>query len=338
MTAPPTKQTGEKRKARMERTVAPPRRCEFDGHPSETVGSLIGTTVGNLVAFLSRPGTPSSRPGPLLRELREFLLPAARSICTSRGVDLPFLARGLAASRVARVARMCIPELQNAKRIDSKYGHVGTGIGATAAVLSAFHLVLTRGRVDHEEAARMNGDNAIVVALNALFDALRRWNAAGSDSDEAGIDARISICAEQRASVRATLGARFAKQFCEEAATPYIVSLRMQAKMALQAAYPRNRDLDEDEHHPLCLSIANGSFFEEQEKAGCGAIHVAVPLSATPLCSLLGSEEERDKGTGGSSTANSSSVGSVGSFESAVSAASNGEESRQALVEEFAML
>ena len=91
VSAPPSKQAGCKRKARIERTSSLPSRRAFGGeHPTETVGSLIGTTVGNLIA--SRP-IPTRLPlvqGRCCASVREFLLPAAKSLCTSRGEDVPF--------------------------------------------------------------------------------------------------------------------------------------------------------------------------------------------------------------------------------------------------------
>ena len=133
----------------------------------------------------------------------------------------------------------------------------------------------------------------------------------GCGSGEAARDARYALYAEQRATVRATIGARYAKASCEKGSlnTPYVVNLRMQAKMALQAAFPDNREISHQTQDTICRSIADGSLFDEK-------IVVAIPLSSTPLLALLGGEAATD---GGSSTANSSSFGSASSFGSVAS-------------------
>ena len=96
-------------------------------------------TLGGLCAFLEGRGVPAER-AHVLRTIRAQLVPVAAALQSMRGADVPHLSRGLASCRVVTAQRPCISEAT--VKLDSKYGHAFTGIGATAAILVAFGVMM----------------------------------------------------------------------------------------------------------------------------------------------------------------------------------------------------
>lgn len=165
----------------------------------ETIGATFGCTLGNIVGYLEGRGLPAER-AYILRSLRTLLLPAAESVRYMRGSDVEHLARGLASCRVVQPQRAALHETSRAgfPRLDHKYGHACTVVGATAALLVAFQVMATVP--DHAE--HLWKDGSLWKALHQAKKVLDSWRPATVHMPEAHWEA---LGAEKRALERGAL-------------------------------------------------------------------------------------------------------------------------------------
>ena len=165
----------------------------------ETIGATFGCTLGNIVGYLEGRGLPAER-AYILRSLRTLLLPAAESVRYMRGSDVEHLARGLASCRVVQPQRAALHETSRAgfPRLDHKYGHACTVVGATAALLVAFQVMSTVP--DHAE--HLWKDGSLWKALHQANKVLDSWRPATVHMPESHWEA---LGAEKRALERASL-------------------------------------------------------------------------------------------------------------------------------------
>jgi len=263
-------------------------------------GSVFGTTLGSLCAYLEGRGIPAER-SHVLRAVRTQLLPVAEALQTVRGADAQFLSRGLASCRVAKAQQLVIPEAM--ARIDSKYGNPYTCIGATAALLTCFGVMAAVP--DH--AAHLGRDNSLYKALRCALTNLENWKASRINMAS---DAWLTLAAERRALERAARAAQRAAYVWQE--KPPADLLARQLEWARLAAFPAYTLVNEFSQSTILQSIDTQSFFRNTTQpvlqGTMCAPHVSetVPLSQIPLGRLPGQGRKKDPDASASDAGSSS--------------------------------
>jgi len=189
-------------------------------------GSAFGTTLGSVSAYLEGRGVPGEK-AYVLRSIRTQLLPIAEALRSMRGADAVFLSRGIASCRVAQAQRASISEPLS--RIDSKYGHPYTCLGATAAILACFGVMSTVP----VHAQHLVNDDSLVKTLRCVAEQLDHWRSGTCAMAE---DGWCALDAERRALRRATDAARLALYVWQDAPAPE--RLQRQINWARIAAFP----------------------------------------------------------------------------------------------------
>lgn len=268
-------------------------------HRNVTVcGSVFGTTLGAVCAYLEGRGLPGEK-AYVLRSVRTQLLPLAEALRSMSGTDAVFLSRGLASCRVANAQRDCITE--PLAKIDSKYGNSYTCLGATAAILACFGVMSTVP----EHARHLITDESLVKTLHCAMEQLRHWRTSGVTMADDGWEA---LGAERRAMWRAADAARLASYVYQD--DPPTELLGRQIAWAKLAAFPPNRCLDESMQSAILREIETQVLFNDaslgHERNGIQT-HVVetVPLSQIGEGRLL---SQRRRKCGEASDASSSWV------------------------------
>lgn len=256
-------------------------------------GSAFGTTLGSVCTYLEGRGVPGER-AYVLRSVRTQLLPIANAVKCMRGTDVVFLSRGIASCRVAHAQRAAITE--PLAKIDSKYGHPFTCLGATAAILSCFGVMATVP----VHARHLVGDDSLAKTLRCALDQLDHWRSSACAMAE---DAWQALNAERRALRRATEGARLAAYVWQDRPAEELI-LR-QIEWARIAAFPRNTLVNEFTQGNLLGAIATQDLFTSVKKTSVftSAVVETVPLSQISEGRLLTRKARRkDAGSDGSSS------------------------------------
>jgi len=306
-----------------------------------TCGATFGCTLGIIVAYLEGRGIPAER-AHVLRGIRMQLLPAAESLRYMRGVDAEQLALGMASCRVVQAQRAAMSELgqPDCPRIDHKYGHAGTAVGATAALLAAFGVMCEVP--DH--CRHFAHDCSLAKALRCAEAALDNWKPAVLHLPEEHWEA---LSAERRALRRASLAVRTAIEDATEGGCDPSVSMSRQIAWARLAAFPSGELVNEFTQTRLCERIRRRELFgvvgpPSPSASSRRALQPGVlPLSeipATTLMPLRGRASAGEKGEGDSSDARSTASSSWRTLSSQGSNFSHlSQDSLNGLVEAFAV-
>lgn len=291
-----------------------------------TQGAIFGTCLGNLVHHARGNKHRLFR---VMRALRCCLEPAATALSTMCGADRPHLVRGMACHRVLSTQGRTFAELKNCPSIDSKMGHIGVAIGATASVL----VLYAASALDPDDAA--TASSSMLATMHAALKALQTWRFSGHVSD----DAATSLQAETRAMERAIAGCARGTLVADAHNLAPLERLELQVAAARRAAWPAGEIVDAEAHEMLLTRIAAGEIVETdsylvvsqplramERAAPSPTGSVVVPLSALPDLdgvqrAGLGAWSSGSSSTSGSSWTWSSSAGS--SYGSASSAASD---------------
>jgi hypothetical protein len=212
-------------------------------------GASFGATLGSICAYLEGRGVPAER-SYVLRSIRTQLLPVADALRSMRGSDVQHLSRGLASCRVVPAQRAYITETM--VRIDSKYGHAYTCIGATATLLTCFGTMATVP--DH--ARHFVVDSSLIKALRCAHAALQYWKVSSTHMEENNWEA---LAAEKRAIERAVAGARQAAQEAEALSLDPTSSIMLQLRWAREAAFPETKLVSQYTQARLVQSIERRS-------------------------------------------------------------------------------
>ena len=290
-------------------------RDRVHGQKADVAGAVFGCTLGNVHSFCFREGTTTT--AYILREARAVLQPAVEALGTSSGRDKPYLVLSMASSHVVRVQKMLLPELTSMK-LHSKYGNAGTGIGATAAVLVCYWVLVRVPSSSNREILHVQAFNSLACRFEKLRSWLSAWPYATvsmpADQDEA-------LRAEFRCAERAYFGCKAAEEesgFLKENA---FQCFQRQLVYARQAAWPERRLLDETEHARILQEIQDGVFFSKGPALRPQpAAPAAVDLCNLPFSAL--SELKESRGSSSSSVSASTFTGSSRSGGSARSALS----------------
>lgn len=261
-------------------------------------GSAFGTTLGSVCAYLEGRGVPGER-AYVLRSIRTQLLPIAEALKTMRGSDACFLSRGLASCRVAQAQRASISEPLS--RIDSKYGHPYTCLGATAAILACFGVMATVPA----HACHLVYDNSLVKTLQCVAEQLHHWYSIVGASTG---DAWSALEAERRALRRASEAARIA--LCVYQDAPSSERILRQVGWARIAAFPANTLVNALSQASLLHGIETQSLFTLVGSDSGMETHVVetVPLSQIGEGKLLTRKKRTAPRGDGESEASSSWV------------------------------
>ena len=276
-------------------------------------GSAFGTTLGSVCAYLEGRGVPGEK-AYVLRSIRTQLLPIAEALRTLRGTDAIFLSRGLASCRVAHAQRAAISEPLS--KIDSKYGHPYTCLGATAAILACFGVMA--GVPAH--ACHLVGDNSLAKTLLCVAEQLHHWRSSACTMAE---DAWAALDAERRALRRAADAARLALYVHQDAAPDE--QLLRQVAWARIAAFPANTLVNALTQADILRAIETQSLFTAVGKGSDVQPQVVetVPLSQIGEGRLLTAKKARRKGDAGSEASSSWATVSSGASSFSHVSASN---------------
>jgi hypothetical protein len=277
-------------------------------------GSAFGTTLGSVCAYLEGRGVPGEK-AYVLRSIRTQLLPIADALKSLRGADAAYLSRGLASCRVAQAQRAAISEPLS--RIDSKYGHPYTCLGATAAILACFGVMSTVP----VHALHLVNDDSLVKTLRCVAEQLDHWRSSTCAMAE---DGWCALDAERRALRRATDAARLALYVWQDAPAPE--RLQRQINWARIAAFPAHTLVSSFTQPNILRSIETQSLFTsvDRDSGVPPPVVETVPLSQIGEGKLLSARKARRKGDAASDASSSwVTLSSNASSFSNVSAASS---------------
>ena len=264
-------------------------------------GIVFGCTMGNLMHHCRNP--VNKRPLMVaVNTLRRVLAPISRALHTCRGSDVGMLVRGMACHRVLQAQGKKLPELKRAPSIDSKTGHIGVVVGASAAILVAFECMSAF------EADVVGIGAQLVACLRDAHCALSRWRLPDTYDD----DLRAAHSAETRALERARLAVARALEVgggLSDAA-----AVRLQLDFYRRAVWPQDEDLSAEAHAIVLERIRSGELVDVERDPLALGTHAP---GVTPLAALA---LPRD-GSGSGSESCSGSGSSWGSFSSADSEA-----------------
>ena len=220
-----------------------------------TCGATFGCTLGIMVAYLEGRDIPGER-AHVLRGVRTQLLPAAESLRYMRGADADHLALGMASCRVVHAQRASMSELSTTQcpRIDHKYGHAGTAVGTTAALIAAFGVM---SEVPNHLRHFVH-DHSLAKALRCAELALDNWKPAVLHLPE---DHWEALGAERRALQRASLAVRQAIEVSNDRRLEPPLSMSMQLAWARMGAFPSGELVNEFTQTRLCERIRRRELF-----------------------------------------------------------------------------
>ena len=246
--------SGRKRK---ERAGAETRREARDS--VSCCGATFGATMGNIVGYLEGRGVPAER-ARILRGVRAQLADAAGALATMDGDDVHHLARGMAACRVVGPQRGALPELPGVNphcpRIDSKYGHVATAVGTTAALIAIFGVMCEVPA----QCAHIATDESFIKAMRCAQAALAAWSTPALQLRDEHWSA---LEAERRALERAIDGAREASRAAARMGASAERTMALQLAWARRAAYPPHERVDPRTQPALRARARDRSLFAE---------------------------------------------------------------------------
>jgi len=240
-----TSETEEERKVRWRHAL------------TQTFGSVFGSTIGNITSYLEGRGIPAER-ATILRTVRSVLGPAADALRTMHGADVAHLSRGLASCRVVGAQRSTLPELQGplCPRIDHKYGHVGTAVGATATLLAVYGYMASI----EEHAEHLIRNDSLLKAMRCAMIELNDWRGANVDlprSHEQSL--RAEVRALERAVAAATVvSERHQKEIFHPGTRFWGAMVLDQVGVARSAAFPAGRRVDATSQKKLCDDVYDG--------------------------------------------------------------------------------
>jgi len=246
--------SGRKRK---ERTGGEGRREARDS--VSCCGATFGATMGNIVGYLEGRGVPAER-ARILRGVRAQLADAAGALATMNGDDVHHLARGMAACRVVGPQRGALPELPGVNphcpRIDSKYGHVATAVGTTAALIAIFGVMCEVPA----QCAHIAADESFIKAMRCAQAALAAWS---TPALQLRGEHWSALEAERRALERAIDGAREASRSAARLRATPERTMALQLAWARRAAYPPHERVDPQTQPALRARARDRSLFAE---------------------------------------------------------------------------
>lgn len=232
-----------------------PPRASTRGHAHASCGAIFGCTVGNMVAYLEGRGIPAER-AHILRTVRERLLPVAESLRYMSGTDATHLSRGMASCRIVSSQRSSLPELNTSDcpRIDAKYGHVGTAVGTTAALIATFGMMASVP----SHCCHLVSESAFVRLLRIAEAKIEAWKPSTPDWPDEHEQAR---CAEARALRRACIAAREAMDESVALNLDPEAAMELQLEWARIAAFPGGERVDATTHDALCTKTRSRALF-----------------------------------------------------------------------------
>ncbi len=291
---PPSSTTGKRRRSSHSSGAK--------GDVIAVTGVTFGVTLGGLCAFLEGRGVPAER-AHVLRTIRAQLVPVAAALQSMRGADVPHLSRGLASCRVVAAQRSSIVE--PTVKLDSKYGHAFTGIGATAAILVAFGVMMAVPN----HARHFVQDDSLIKALRCAVESLESWKVSSIHMPQEHWDA---LAAEKRALRRAAASAQEAAHFAASRGLNPTENLDLQLFWIKLGAFPSDTLVSEFTQAALVHAIRQHAVFKPRQpapggQAGGDALAVdVVPLSQIAEGELLDPHRSHRERQGEGSVASSS--------------------------------
>jgi len=238
----------------------------------DVAGTVFGTTMGSLCAYLEGRGVPGERAW-ILRTIRSNLLPVAAAIQAMSGPDVAHLSRGIASCRVVPLQRPLIND--SAVKIDSKYGNAWTALGTTATLLVAFAVMSeVPNHVVHIVA-----DNSFVKTLRCTINSMAHWTPSSVDMSATSWDA---LYAEKRALLRAVEGAREAEAVALERSLDPAHALLLQLEWAKLSAFPAGELISEFTQTRLFTKIRRHELFKLSESINITPATAATTPATTP--------------------------------------------------------
>jgi len=270
---PPCSTTGKRRRSSHS--------CTARGDVIAVTGVTFGVTLGGLCAFLEGRGVPAER-AHVLRTIRAQLVPVAAALRSMRGADVPHLSRGLASCRVVAAQRPSISE--PTVKLDSKYGHGFTGIGATAAILVAFGVMMAVPN----HARHFVQDDSLIKALRCAVESLESWKVSSIHMPQEHWDA---LAAEKRALRRAAASAQEAAHFAASRGLSPTENLDLQLFWIKLGAFPSDTLVSEFTQAGLVHAIRQHTVFKPRQSSPCGqATGDALAVDVVPLSQIAEGE------------------------------------------------
>lgn len=240
----------------------------------QSAGTVFGCTLGNVMHHCRARKHKLMH---AMRALRRALEPAGRALETANGDDRRFLVRGLACHRLLQAQGRKMQEVKRAPPIDSKMGHVGVVLGATAAILVAFECMALNDEDTEGLGAQLN------ACLRDAHSAMASWRLL----DNMDCDMRDARDAELRALERARAGVARAQAMCAELSCKH--GMRLQLDCYRRAAWPADEPLDDEEHPSVLARIHSGELVDQErdhKAAGANAPNVVSLANLANLAAL----------------------------------------------------
>ena len=269
---PPSSATGKRRRSSHS--------CNAKGDVIAVTGVTFGVTLGGLCAFLEGRGVPAERAN-VLRAIRAQLVPVAAALQSMRGADVPHLSRGLASCRVVAAQRSSIAE--PTVKLDSKYGHGFTGIGATAAILVAFGVMMAVPN----HARHFVQDDSLIKALRCAVASLESWKVSSIHMPQEHWDA---LAAEKRALRRAAASAQEAARFAASRGLLPAENLDLQLFWIKLGAFPSDTLVSEFTQASLLEQIRRHGVFKPRQDGAEKPSSAAEAVDVVPLSQIAESE------------------------------------------------
>ena len=270
-------------------------------------GTVFGCSLGNLMHHACGR---KHRLMHGMRALRRALAPAGRALGCSVGRDRPLLVRGLACHRVLLAQGRKLLELKRAPAIDSKTGHVGVALGATAALLVAFECMA----LDPRDAPMLSAQ--LATCMRDTHSALVHWHT----PDTLDSDMRFAQDVEIRALERALMGVTRAQEASESSGLAAPAVLRLQLDCYRRAAWPADGRLDVGTHDETLERIRSGELVDREQDPYAAGREAPMVMGLEALAELPG-DAPVSRGDAASSSSRSgggsSSNSSAWSFSSA---------------------
>lgn len=293
------------------------RRLAGGGTVSTTVGTIFGSTLGNLFHY----GRGFKHTLAVARLRLELVMdPAAAAAGSMRGEDRVHLMRGMGHHRVVGAlgtklteVRLSLP-MSDKSKSKSREAHVGMVYGATVALLVSLSL-LAVAQLDEADL-----ESLVEPACEELHNHLGAWRTGGVSWIA---EDRAALAAELRAAERALQAVRIARQRAETARMGPGESTRLQLTFYRRAAWPVGQKVGGGEQEELLKRLRSGELVDvepEGVQLHPSAPHAVKTPGVLPLSALvfgprgaLGNASDSEEGK---SSCASSSLGSWASWAS----------------------
>ena len=213
-----------------------------------TAGSILGTTVADIVNFLAHSHEPNVS---TVRRVRALLSPIADSVATMRGIDASIISIGIAACRVASIQRKLLPEMHMPLRVQPQKQRPDAIVGVCASLFVCMSALLQQ----EASLAMIWFESDFVInqftRSREMILHMQKFLSA---------DCTRGFQVEQQLLERALLGVAQASKHAAAVGSSPLETVRLQLEWARLCGWPRHENIDVDTPSELIHKIKNNEF------------------------------------------------------------------------------